>query len=151
MSDYKSSLKNIESLDKDIRIAFVTGEFNRNYTEQLENINRKFLEENGFKNIDTFLVPGVFEIPGFTSRLLDTDTYDLIICFGVVIRGDTPHFDYVCNESSRGLMDLTMAYETPIIFGILTCNDEEQVKVRITETYAVSGLNLVSEIAKIPE
>jgi 6,7-dimethyl-8-ribityllumazine synthase len=48
-------------------------------------------------------------------------------------------------------MDLTMAYETPIIFGILTCNDEEQVKVRITETYAVSGLNLVSEIAKIPE
>ncbi|OIP54176.1 6,7-dimethyl-8-ribityllumazine synthase [Candidatus Gracilibacteria bacterium CG2_30_37_12] len=151
MSDYKSSLKNIESLDKNIRIAFITGEFNRNYTEQLENINKKFLEENGFKNIDMFLVPGVFEIPGFTSRLLDTDTYDLIICFGVVIRGDTPHFDYVCNESSRGLMDLTMAYETPIIFGILTCNDEEQVKVRIIETYAVSGLNLLSEIAKIPE
>ncbi len=151
MSDYKSSLKNIENLDTNMRIAFVTGEFNRNYTEQLEDINRKFLEEKGFKNIDMFLVPGVFEIPGFTSRLLDTDTYDLIICFGVVIRGDTPHFDYVCNESSRGLMDLTMAYETPIIFGILTCNDEEQVKVRITETYAVSGLNLVSEIAKIPE
>lgn len=151
MSDYKSSLKNIENLDTNMRIAFVTGEFNRNYTEQLENINRKFLEEKGFKNIDMFLVPGVFEIPWFTSRLLDTDTYDLIICFGVVIRWDTPHFDYVCNESSRGLMDLTMAYETPIIFGILTCNDEEQVKVRITENYAVSGLNLVSEIAKIPE
>ena len=67
----------------------------------------------------------------------------------MVIRGDTPHFDYVCNEASRGIMDLTLAYDTPIIFGILTCNTEAQVLERIGHGFAVSGLNLLSEIQSL--
>jgi 6,7-dimethyl-8-ribityllumazine synthase len=149
MSNYKTSLKNIENLDKDIKIAFVTWEFNRNYTKQLEDVNEDFLIENWFKNIDRFLVPWVFEIPWFTRKVLDEWDYDLIICFWVVIRWDTPHFDYVCNESSRWIMNLSMEYDTPIIFWILTCNNDDQVKERITPNYAISWLNLLAEIDKI--
>jgi 6,7-dimethyl-8-ribityllumazine synthase len=114
-------------------------------------VNREYLESQGFKNIDTYWVPGAFEIPGFTAKLLETEEYDLIITLGVVIRGDTPHFDYVCGESARGLMDLTVSYDTPIIFGVLTCNTEDQVVSRIGPHFAIAGLNLLSEVAKIPE
>lgn len=151
MSDYKAGLRNIDNLDRDLSIAFVVGEFNLEYTSEIERQNRDFLEKHGFKNIDTFFVPGAFELPGFAKRLIESDQYDLIITVGVVIRGDTPHFDYVCNEASRGIMDLNIVYDVPVIFGVLTCNTEEQVKVRIGPNFAISGLNLVSEIMKIEE
>jgi 6,7-dimethyl-8-ribityllumazine synthase len=149
MSDYKTTLKNIDHIDRDIRIAFVVGEFNLHHTAPLEKINREFLEENGFGNIDSYWVPGAFEIPGFTAKILEGDQYDLVITLWVVIRWDTPHFDYVCGESARGIMDLTTSYETPIIFGVLTCNTEEQVLSRIGPHFALAGLNLLVEIGKI--
>lgn len=149
MSTYQQSTKDYSALDKSIRIAFVTGEFNREYTKALEDVNAELLRKEGFENIDGYLVPGAFELPGFIAKLLEKETYDLIFAFGVVIRGATPHFDYVCNECSRGIMDLTMAYDTPIIFGVLTCNTEEQVRERILPNYAISGLNLLGEIAEI--
>ncbi|MDD2693303.1 MAG: 6,7-dimethyl-8-ribityllumazine synthase [Candidatus Gracilibacteria bacterium] len=151
MSDYKAGLRNIDNLDRDLSIAFVVGEFNFEYTSEIERQNRDFLEKHGFKNIDTFFVPGAFELPGFAKRLIESEQYDLIIAIGVVIRGDTPHFDYVCNETSRGIMDLNIVYDVPVIFGVLTCNTEEQVKVRIGPNFAIAGLNLVSEIMKIEE
>ncbi len=146
MSTYQQSAKDYSYLNKKTHIAFVTGEFNREYTEALENVNADFLKNEGFENIDAFLVPGAFEIPGFTAKLLEKGIYDLIFTFAVVIRGATPHFDYVCSECARGIMDLTMSYDTPIIFGVLTCNTEEQVKERILPNYAISGLNLIGEI-----
>ncbi len=150
MSHYKNSLKNLENLTKDIKIAFVVADFNEEYTHEIARINKDFLTENGFKNTDTFFVPGAFEIPGFAKSLIQSDIYDLIITIGVVIRGDTPHFDYVCNEVSRGIMNLNLEYpDTPTIFGILTCNTEEQVKERIGPNFAIAGLNLLSEKSKI--
>jgi len=149
MSTYKSSLKNLDKLSKKIKIAFVVWEFNREYTEALETVNREFLEDNGFKHIDSFLVPWAFEIPWFTRKLINEDKYDLIICFWVVIRWETPHFDYVCSECSRWIMNLTLKYKTPIVFWVLTCNNEEQVKERISSNYSISWLNLLSEIEKI--
>lgn len=151
MSTYRQEIKDYSGLDKNIRIAFVTGEFNRAYTKALEDTNAEFLNSQGFHNIDGYLVPGAFELPGFIAKLLEKGTYDLVFAFGVVIRGATPHFDYVCGECARGIMDLTMAYDTPIIFGVLTCNTEEQVKERILPNYAISGLNLLGEIAEIGE
>jgi 6,7-dimethyl-8-ribityllumazine synthase len=147
MSDYKAGLKDISDISRDIRIAFVAGEFNLEYTSQLVDDNSKFLNEQGFQNIDTYYVPGAFEIPAFTQKIIGK--YDLIITIGVVIRGATPHFDYVCSESSRAIMDLTVAYSTPIIFGILTCNTEEQVRERMGHGFAISGLNLLAELKKI--
>jgi 6,7-dimethyl-8-ribityllumazine synthase len=63
MSDYKASLKDTSEIRKDIAIAFVVAEFNKVHTEALERLNREFLFENGFENVDTFWVPGAFEIP----------------------------------------------------------------------------------------
>ena len=150
MSNYKNSLKNLENLPKDIKIAFVVADFNEKYTHEIAHINKNFLEENGFNNIDTFFVPGAFEIPGFTKSLIKTGKYSLMITIGVVIRGDTPHFDYVCGETSRGIMNLNIKFpETPTIFGLLTCNTEEQVQERIGPNFAIAGLNLLSEKSKI--
>ena len=151
MSDYKTGLRNIDDLDPDITIALVVAEFNEQYTSQIESKNREFLIEQGFENIDTFSVPGAFELPGFARRLIETEEYDLIIVIGVVIRGDTPHFDYVCTETSRGIMDLWLMYDVPVIFGLLTCNTEDQVTSRIGPNFAIAGLNLLSEIEKIHE
>lgn len=149
MSTHAPTLHSLAGLSTEIRIAFVVGEFNHHFTKQLEQVNRDFLIKNGFSDITSFLVPGAFEIPGMVGRLLETEQYDLIIALWVVVRGDTPHFDYICAESARGLMDLTLAYDTPIINGILTCNTDAQVVERIGSGYALSGLNLLAEVIKI--
>lgn len=149
MSTYKQHIHKIKDVNKNIKIAFISSEFNREYTKSLEKINELYLNEYWFKNINKFLVPWVFEIPAFTKKILDTRKYDLILTFWVVIRWDTPHFNYVCSETSRKIMDLTCLYSTAIIFGILTCNSENQVKPRITNTFAISGLNLLNEISRI--
>lgn len=153
MSHFQSTLKNLDKVDKNLSIALVVWEFNRNYTQALEDATIAELTRNGFKNIDTFIVPWAFEIPGFVRRILEDENKDyyLIITLGVVVRWDTPHFDYVCAESARGLMDLTLLYDTAIINGILTCNTEEQVQERIGGGYAISGMNLLAEINKIYE
>jgi 6,7-dimethyl-8-ribityllumazine synthase len=149
MSHYKSQVHSLADVDTSLPIAIVTGEFNHHYTSQLEDATRACLEEYGFTGIDAFMVPGAFEIPGMVARLLDTERYALIIALGVVVRGDTPHFDYVCGESARGLMDLSMTYDTPIINGILTCNTDSQVEERIGNQYAVAGLNLLATVLTI--
>lgn len=149
MSDYTPLLKNLDQISPDIRIALVVGEFNYLYTSQLERDTRTFLNEHGFYTVESYFVPGAFEIPAFAKKLAATGTFNLIITLGVVIRGDTPHFDYVCSESSRALMDLTMSQDIPIIFGILTCNTEEQVRERMGWGFALAGLNLLTELTKI--
>jgi len=148
MSSYEHTLKDISDIPKDIKIVFVVAEFNKEYTSSLEAINIWYLNQYGFKNIESLYVPWAFEIPWFTRKLLEANEFDLIITIWVVIRWDTPHFDYVCNETSRGIMDLTLNYDTPIIFGILTCNTEEQVQERLKSNYALAWLNLLSEIYK---
>lgn len=149
MSDYKAWLRDISSLDSDLRIAFIAGEFNYEYTSKLVEDNTAFLKSNGFYNISSYFVPGAFEIPAFTEKLIEKGWVDLVITIGVVIRWATPHFDYVCSETSRAIMDLTVRHKTPIIFGILTCNTEEQVKERMWHGFAISGLNLLTELQKI--
>lgn len=151
MSTFKAELKDISKVSKDIRIAFVVGDFNAHYTHVLEKQNREYFAEHGFKNTDSYFVPGAFEIPGFAKKLIEKDIYDLVIILWVVIRWETPHFDYVCNETARGVMNLNTMYETPVIFGLLTCNNDEQVVARINAGFAVSGLNLLAELEKIKE
>lgn len=115
----------------------------------MEEVAEKYLAENHFREIEKFYVPGAFEIPGMLARVIQEKPFDLIYCFGVVIRGDTNHYDYVCGEASRGIMDMTMKHKTPIIFGLLTCDTKKQVEERINNHLAISGLNLLSETLKI--
>ncbi|QFR39041.1 6,7-dimethyl-8-ribityllumazine synthase [Candidatus Gracilibacteria bacterium 28_42_T64] len=146
MSEYKLKNEDFSDLDKQSKIVIITSEFNENFTLDLEWENKKFLVENGFENIETYKVPGALEIPGFANKLLSqSNDIALVLCLGVVIKGGTPHFDYVCAESARGIMNISMKYNTPIMNGILTCYTEEQVIERITNTYAMSGLKTLKQ------
>lgn len=150
MSKYKIVKNDYKKLNKDIEIVFITSEFNRDFTKSLEDINEKFLVENGFKNIKKFLVPWAFEIPWFLQKIIKKSNPDLVICFWVVVRWETTHYEMVAWESARWIMNISIkSTHTAIINWILTCENDEQVKARISETYALSGLNLVSEIERI--
>jgi 6,7-dimethyl-8-ribityllumazine synthase len=75
------------------------------------------------------------------KHIIDTKDVDLIICLWVVIKWDTPHFDYVCAESARWIMNLTINSKIPLMNGIITCFSEKQVIERLKPVYALSGLN----------
>ena len=77
-------------------------------------------------DIEIFKVPGAFEIPQTAKKLALTKKYDAIICLGVVIRGDTPHFDYIAAEVSKGIATVGLETEIPVIFGVLTTDNIEQ-------------------------
>ncbi|RBP46809.1 6,7-dimethyl-8-ribityllumazine synthase [Garciella nitratireducens] len=113
---------------KNLKFAVVVGRFN-------EFIGSKLLSGaiDGFKrhggeeqNMDIVWVPGAFEIPLVAKKLAKSQRYDAIICLGAVIRGATPHFDYVSNEVSKGIANVSLETEIPIIFGVLTTDTIEQ-------------------------
>ena len=150
MSDYKMKEADYSSIDENIKIVFVTSEFNRNYTSALEEKNEEFLREKWFKNIEKFLVPWAFEVPAFLERVIEKKEPDLIICFGVVVRWATTHYEMVAWESARWIMDVCLVNsDITIINWILTCENEKQVEERISETYALSGLNVLVENKKL--
>ena len=155
MSDYKQTLKNIKELDsKNTNIVFVTWDFNKNYTDQLEEKNEKYLKKQWFTNIEKYRVPWVLEIPAMIKRIVNKkDKVDLIIIFWVVIRWETTHYDIVSEQQARAIMNLSIEYSDKVamINWILTCENKEQVKTRVekSEVYSISWLNLLWEIKKI--
>lgn len=143
MSNYKFMDEDFSSISKDINIAFVMGEFNYEHTNSLVKSNKDYLLSKWFHLMETFVVPGAFELPAMTKRLLDEWHYDLVIVIWVVVRWETSHYDIIINESARGLMDISLNYETPIINGILTCENFDQVNERINHNFALSWLKLL--------
>ncbi len=77
-------------------------------------------------NIETFWVPGAFEIPMIASKVAHSGKYDAVVCLGAVIRGDTPHFDFVAAEVSKGVASVAISSSVPVIFGVLTVDTTEQ-------------------------
>ncbi len=112
---------------EDITVAIVVSRFNSFITERLLEGALDGLERHGVKkeDIDIVKVPGAFEIPLIAKKLAQKN-YDGIICLGCVIRGSTPHFDYVANEVSKGVALVSLEKEKPIIFGVLTTDTIEQ-------------------------
>lgn len=151
MSNYKMQIWDYSNLNKNIKIVFVSAEFNRDFTKALEDVNEKLLKDNWFNNVEKFLVPGAYEIPAFVKLVKQKLNPDLIICFWVVIRWETTHYEMVAWESARGIMNISIEDNTSTAYinWILTCENEEQVASRISSTYALSGLNLLSERKKI--
>ena len=82
------------------------------------------------KNITLIWVPGAFEIPSVAQKLADSDKYDAVICVGAVIRGDTPHFEYISSEVSKGIAQVALKSKYPVIFGVLTTDTIEQALER---------------------
>ncbi len=127
-------MRNIEgNLDaKDINFAVVVGRFNSLISEKLlEGAVDCIVRHGGSEdNITVVRVPGSFEIPLTAKKLAKSGKYDAVICLGAVIRGSTPHFDYVANEVSKGIALVSLETEIPVAFGVLTTDTIEQAVER---------------------
>lgn len=113
------------------KYAIIVARFNHFITDRLvegclDSLKRHEVKDN---EIDIIKVPGAFEIP-LVAKILSKKEYDAIICLGAVIRGETPHFDYVCNEVSKGIANVSLESSKPIIFGIVTADTIEQAVQR---------------------
>jgi 6,7-dimethyl-8-ribityllumazine synthase len=111
-----------------LRIAIIGARFNDHIVVPLRDGALRGLERLGVadNDITEAWVPGAFELPLAAQALAETGKVDAIICLGTVIRGDTPHFDYVCGEAARGIQDAQLNTGVPVMFGVLTVNTEQQ-------------------------
>ena len=111
-----------------LKIAVVVSRFNGYVTERLLSGTADGLVRHGVadSNIEVFRCPGAFEIPAVARKIVDMKKHDAVICLGAVIRGETPHFDYVAGESAKGVGQLSMTSPIPVIYGILTADTMEQ-------------------------
>lgn len=115
-----------------VRIGIVSARFNGEIVESMREAAMKTLLDNGVNDSDitSKQVPGAFELPLACKNLADTNNYDGIIALGCVIRGDTPHFDYVCQGCTSGLQQVALDTNLPIAFGVLTTDTLEQAQIR---------------------
>ena len=115
-----------------LKIAIIVSRFNEFITNKLlggaiDCLKRNDADEN---NITVAWVPGAFEIPAVAAKMADSKKFDAIICLGTVIRGSTPHFDYVSAEVTKGVGQLSLKSSMPVIFGVLTTDTIEQAVER---------------------
>lgn len=139
-----------------LRFALVIGRFNDLITGKLLSGCQDCLKRHGIDinpegdQVDYAWVPGSFEVPFVARKLAETKRYDAIICLGAVIRGDTPHFDYVCNETAKGIAAVALQTGVPTIFGILTTDTMQQaleragIKSNLGWSYAMSAIELAT-------
>src|SRR5918912_3365289 len=114
------------------RFAVVASRFNEAITGRLVDGALDALVRHGARldDVDVVWVPGAWELPAAARRLLASERYNALVALGAVIRGETPHFDYVAGEASRGLADASREFDTPIGFGLLTCDTMAQAEAR---------------------
>jgi 6,7-dimethyl-8-ribityllumazine synthase len=147
-----------DEVPPDAKVAVVAARFNEKLVnELLEGCLRK-LKQAGLdpERVAVHRVPGAFEIPMVAKALAGTRRYKAVICLGAVVRGDTPHFDYVAGECARGVAAVALAEKLPVIFGVLTTNTEQQAWDRAGGSHGHAGekaaeaaLEMISLIAKI--
>jgi 6,7-dimethyl-8-ribityllumazine synthase len=123
------------------RVAVVASRFNEPITRALVDGALDALVRHGtaFEDIDVLWVPGAWELPLAVRAAMASERYDAVVAVGAVIRGDTPHFDYVAGEASRGLADATIESEIPLGFGLLTCDTIQQAEERAGGVHGNKG------------
>lgn len=112
------------------RYAIVVGRFYEDLAEQLVSSATATFREAGADAVDVYDVPGAYELPLAAQYAAQTGRYDGVACLGAVIRGETTHYDYVCQESARGIMDVQLRTGVPCAFGVLTVENMEQALAR---------------------
>lgn len=134
-----SKKKNLSSYDKNkipsassMHFGIVVSEWNEDITSGLLNGALSTLAKHGAKkeHIRTIYVPGSFELPSAAQYLLECTDADAVICLGCVIQGETRHFEFICNAVAGGISSVSIAYNTPVVFGVLTTNTMQQAKDR---------------------
>ena len=115
-------------VDKKKKVAIINARFNHFITDRLvEGAQDAYARHGGnADDLDLILVPGAFEIPFALDKALASGKYDAICCVGAVIRGATPHFDYVSAEATKGVANMALKYGKPVTFGVLTVDSIEQ-------------------------
>lgn len=111
-----------------IRIGIVAARFNEFITSKLLSGALDGLKRHGVaeSDIDVAWVPGSFEIPIAAKRMVSTGRYDAVICLGAIIRGSTSHYDLVCNETAKGIAQVSLSSDVPVLFGVITTENIEQ-------------------------
>ena len=114
------------------RITIIAARWNADITDSLLDGALRALARHGLedKAVDVYRVPGAFELPIASQRAAKTERYSAVIALGCVIRGDTPHFDYVCAETTRGIGEVSLRHNIPVAFGLLTTDNHEQALAR---------------------
>lgn len=120
-----------------LKIAIVRSNYHQELTESLEKACREYLVAYGVRenNISAFQVPGSWEIPLMTKKMAETKKFDGIIAFGVIIKGETYHFELIANECAKALMNIALKFYIPVVFEILAVYNLEQAKKRSTGKY----------------
>lgn len=132
MSNIKKHLKSDVKAKKNAKIAIAVSQYNPEITNTLlksctdELIKRGVLKKN-IRKVD---VPGAFELPYACQRLAISKKFDAIIALGCIVKGETPHFDFIAFAVSQGIMDISLMHKVPVIFGVLTTENLRQAKDR---------------------
>lgn len=136
-----------------MKIGIVVADWNDEITYSLRDAALETLEKHGAidDNIEIVHVPGSYELPMGARILLGSDKFDAIICLGCVIKGETPHNDYINNAVSRGLTTLSLTSGTPCIFGVLTPNNEAQAKARAGGDHGNKGVEAAVTAIKMAD
>ena len=147
-------------VSEDIKVGIIVARFNEFITSKLlsgalDTLTRHEINE---ENIQVAWGPGAFEIPLIASKMAESGKYDAVICLGAVIRGSTSHYDYVCNEVSKGIASVSLKSGIPVMFGVLTTENIEQAIERAGSKAgnkgsecaegAIEMVNLIREIQK---
>lgn len=136
---------NAQIVKQHYNVAIVISRFNEEITMALYNGAAARLKELDFsdEHITSVWVPGAVEIPLVAQRLARANSYEVIICLGAVIRGETSHYDYVCDQVSQGCQRVALENDIPVIFGVLTTENEAQARDRIGGKHGHKGREAV--------
>jgi 6,7-dimethyl-8-ribityllumazine synthase len=158
VGEYSAALEDIDG--SGMRIAVVVARFNESITSALLEGARRALATARVADADVTVawVPGAFELPLVAQHLATSGICDAVVCLGAVIRGDTPHFDYVAGEAARGLQEAALATGVPIVFGVLTTDTRQQALDRVGgceghkgEEAANTALEMVELLRRLPK
>lgn len=112
------------------KFAVVVSTFNQSVTQKLLDGALQCFQKHGAVDIEIYRCPGAFELPQVASYITGKKKYDAVLCLGAVIRGETPHFDYICQECARGIGQVSYERGIPVLFGVLTTDTFEQAMER---------------------
>ena len=134
-----------------MKVGIIASRFNEIITNKLlggavDGLVRHGVEEN---NITAAWVPGAFEIPVIAEKMAASKKYDAIICVGAVIRGSTTHYDYVCNEVSKGISQVSMKTGVPVLFGVITTENIEQAIERAGSKAGNKGFEAMAGVIEL--
>jgi 6,7-dimethyl-8-ribityllumazine synthase len=133
------------------RFAVVVSEWNEEITGALKDACIQTLIKYGVKETNIVLkhVPGSFELPMGALKLISREKFSAVICLGCVIRGETPHFDYVCQATAIGIMNVSIEQNVPVIFGVLTTENQQQAIDRSGGKYGNKGVEAAATAIKM--